>query len=204
MTTKSAGKFQPLSLSMLQPGTGFSRPYFYSPNPVQISSSAIEVMTDLRYVPAATTHVEVSVATASQKMIARGVRLLLVVDASDNVIGLITARDLEGDRVNAACATHGVAAGDLTVGQIITREVEVLPLDAVLHAHVGDIVETLKNSGRQHALVVDEEPFTSKPMIRGVFSASQIGRQLGIVSEPQDLSHTFEQIDKAISKLQLG
>ena len=161
-------------------------------------------MTDLRYVPAETTHVEVKVATASQKMIARGVRLLLVVDAYDNVVGLITARDLEGDRVNAASATHGVAVGDLTVGQIITRDVEVLPLDAVLHAHVGDIFETLKNSGRQHALVVDEEPFTNKPMIRGVFSASQIGRQLGIVSELQDLSHTFEQIDKAISKLHLG
>lgn len=204
MKTKSAGIFEPLSLSMLQPGTGFSRPYFYSPNPVQIGSSAVEVMTDLRFVPAATTHVEVSVATASQKMIARGVRLLLVVDASDNVIGLITARDLEGDRVNAASAAHGVTIGELTVGQIITQEVEVVPLEAVLHARVGDIVETLKHSGRQHALVVDEEPFTGKPMIRGVFSASQIGRQLGIVSEPQDLSHTFEQIDKAISKLQLG
>lgn len=92
---RSKPVFEPLSLSMLAPGTGFSRPYFHSPSPVQITSSAIEVMTDLRFVPAATTRADVTVSMASQKMIARAVRLLLVVDAGGDVIGLITARDLD-------------------------------------------------------------------------------------------------------------
>ncbi|MFZ3174169.1 MAG: CBS domain-containing protein, partial [Thiobacillus sp.] len=67
-----------------------------------------------------------------------------------------------------------------------------------LHAHVGDIVETLKHSGRQHALVVEDEPLTEKPTIRGIFSASQIARQLGIPLQAQELAQTFEQIDLAI------
>ena len=198
MKMKSNTIFEPLLLSLLEPGTGFSRPYFYSPNPVEISSSALEVMTDLRFVPAATTQAEVSVAMASQKMIARGVRLLLVVDSADDVIGLITARDLDGSRIQEASKSTGLSPDALKVGQILTSDVEVMPLEAVLHARVGDVVETLKHSGRQHALVVDTEPFTDKPMIRGVFSASQIGRQLGIISGQNDLAQTFAQIDQAI------
>lgn len=202
MKIRSEAIFEPLALSMLTPGTGFSRPYFYTPNPVEIDSSALEVMTDLRYVPAATSQAHVSVATATQKMIARGVRLLLVVDSADDVIGLITARDLDGDRIKEATASTGLSVDELKVGDIMTSEIEVLPLEAVLYARVGDIVETLKYSGRQHALVVDEEPFTAKPMIRGVFSASQIARQLSIVSEQQDLTQTFTQIDQAIRQRQ--
>lgn len=204
MTINSNAVFEPLQLSLLQPGTGFSRPYFYSPNPVQITSSAIEVLTDLRFVPAATTQADVSVTTATQKMIARGVRLLLVTDAADDVVGLVTARDLEGPRIKAATAATGRRAEELKVDDVMTSDIEVLPLEAVLHAHVGDIIETLKHSGRQHALVVDQEPFTDKPMVRGVFSASQIGRQLGIISGQNDLEQTFAQIEKAIGQRPAG
>jgi CBS domain-containing protein len=191
--------FKPLPLSMLKAGTGFSKPYFYSPNPVVITSSAIEVMTDLRFVPAETTQTAVGVAAASQKMIARGVRLLLVVDSADDVVGLITARDLEGQRIQQAMDATGLRYAELKVSDIMTQDIEVMPLEMMVHARVGDIVETLRHSGRQHALIVDEEPFTGKTMIRGIFSASQIGRQLGIISGQHDLSHTFTQIDEAIS-----
>lgn len=204
MKTTTNTIFKPLALSILKPGTGFSRPYFYSPNPVEINSSALEVMTDLRFVPAATTHSDVAISTASQKMIARAVRLLLVVDSGNDVIGLITARDLDGSRITEATHLTGLSFGELKVSDVMTSDIEVLPLQAVLYAHVGDIVETLKNSGRQHALVVDEEPFTNKPMIRGVFSASQIARQLGIISEQNNLSQTFTQIERAISERQAG
>lgn len=199
MKTKTNATFKPLALSTLKTGTGFSTPYFYSPNPVQISSSALEVMTDLRFVPAATTQSDTAVSAASQKMIARGVRLLLVVDRENDVIGLITARDLDGSRMVDASQSNGLSFEELKVGHVMTSGIEVLPLQAVLHARVGDIVETLKDSGRQHALVLDEEPFTNKPMIRGVFSASQIARQLGIISGQNDLAQTFSQIEQTIT-----
>lgn len=191
--------FQSLKFSMLAPGTGFSRPYFYTPNPVRINASAMEVMTDLRFVPAATCQTDMSVAAARQKMIARGVRLLLVVDDNGDVLGLITARDLDGSRVQQAMGDSNLGTNELKVADVMTSGIEVLPLEAVLHAHVGDIVATLKHSGRQHALVADEDPITQKPMVRGVFSASQIARQLGIVTGQNDLSETFAQIDQAIN-----
>ena len=38
------------------------------------------------------------------------------------------------------------------------REIEVLEYTDVRHALLGDIVETLRNAGRQHALVVAKAP----------------------------------------------
>lgn len=194
-------QFSPLALSTLKRNTGYYRPYFNTPNMIKVSSSALEVMTDLRYVPVALIQENVDLDTATQKMIARGVRSLLVVNDQDDVIGIITARDLMGNCLAEILAT-GRNIGDVRVAEIMTGQdqIEVLPLDDVLHAHVGDIVETLKHSGRQHALVVEDEPLTGKPTIRGIFSASQIARQLGIPVQGQALAQTFQEIDLAIKK----
>lgn len=192
--------FKPLALSTLSSNTGYSRPYFSAPNLVRMASSALEVMTDLRYVPAETVVARFSLEIATQKMIVRGVRSLLVIDENEDVIGIITARDLMGERATAASQAKRVAYGDLEVSDVMTgaAAIEVLQQDDVLHAHVGDIVETLKDSGRQHALVVEQDPITAKSIIRGVFSASQIARQLGIPPCTDDLRQTFAEIDRAV------
>ncbi len=189
-------QFKPLLLSTLKIETGYYRPYFNTPNLINVTASALEVMTDLRYVPAATIQDNIDLDTATQKMIARGVRALLVTNEADDVIGILTARDLMGSRVDQLINT-GKSVGDIRVHEIMTtqEQIETLSLNDVLHAHVGDIVETLKHSGRQHALVVESDPLTDKPCIRGIFSASQIARQLGIPTQGLLLSETFEQID---------
>lgn len=177
------------------------RPYFHSPNLVKVSASALEVMTDLRFVPAATVQADVDVETATQKMIARGVRSLLVVDAGEDVIGIITSRDLIGDRPVEVMSGRNLSFAEVKVRDVMTtgEHIEVMPLEDVLHARVGDIVATLKHSGRQHALAVEADSFSGKPMIRGIFSASQIARQLGIALQQHELSQTFAEIDRAIS-----
>lgn len=192
--------FKPLSLSTLAPGTGYARPYFSTPNLVRVGSSALEVMTDLRYVATETIQAQMAVEAATQKMIVRGVRSLLVVDDNADVIGIITSRDLMGPRALQASAAQDIGCGEVAVREAMTPGdgIEVLGLDDVLHAHVGDIVETLKHSGRQHALVVETDPLADKPVIRGVFSASQIARQLGIAPDQADLAQTFAQIDRAM------
>lgn len=194
--------FAPIGLFTLRPKTGYAKPYSFSPNPVKVSSSALEVLTDLRFVPAATVKADLDIESTMQKMIARGVRSLLVVDAEDDVIGLVTARDLMGERPTATMISSNLEYSEIKVCQVMTiaDHIEVLPLEDVLHAHVGDIVETLKHSGRQHAMVVDEDAITGKALIRGIFSASQIARQLGVVLQKHDLSQTFAEIDQAMKR----
>lgn len=192
-------EYHPLTLTTLAPGTGFIRPFFAAPGLVTISAYALEVMTDLRFVPAATIRSEASIELASQTMIARGVRLLLVVDADNHLEGLVTARDVAGERPAEAMTRLGIAFAQVRVADVLTPagQVEVLPLDEVLHARVGDIVVTLKHSWRQHALVVESNA-ESGPMLRGIFSSSQIARQLGISPSVGELSQTFADIDRAI------
>lgn len=79
-------------------------------------------------------------------------------------------------------------------------QIEVLEYDGVFHAHVGDIIETLKRSGRQHALVVDHSPMDDRQTIRGIFSASQIARQLGFPTSTFDLAGTFSDLDAELEK----
>ena len=193
--------FRPLSITTLPSNTGYSRPFFHIQNPAKVTSSALEVMTDLRFIAAGTVSAEMDVESATQKMISRGVRSLLVIDINEDVIGIITARDVEGERPAAAMQSRGIRSNQIQVRDIMTpaEHIEVLRLNDVLHAHVGDIVATLRHSGRQHALVMEEESFSGKKLICGIFSASQIARQLGAGVEKHVLTDTFADIDRAIS-----
>ena len=95
---------------------------------------------------------------------------------------------------------RAIGFSDLQVRDIMTPadEIEVIPLDDVLHARVGDIVMTLKHSHRQHALVVEEVAISGNFVIRGIFSATQIARQLGIALQQHELFQTFAEIERVI------
>ena len=87
---------RPLPTGKAPSGTGFIKPSTFTP--VRAESPALSVMTDLKQVSAATAVADANLAQATQRMISRGVRLLLVVNRDDEVIGLITARDTQGER----------------------------------------------------------------------------------------------------------
>lgn len=195
-------RYQPLTLSTLAPATGFAGAFFASPNLIKASAYALEAMTDLRFVPAATIRPDADMSTAVRQMISRGVRLLLVADDADHLVGLITARDLEGERPAEVMARESIAFEQLIVAAVMTpaAQIEVMPFEEVLHARVGDIIVTLKDSWRQHALVVETDAATGAAMVRGIFSASQIARQLGIAPHQEALAQTFADLDRAIAQ----
>jgi CBS domain-containing protein len=190
--------YKPLPMRILKPGTGYCRPSS-TYQPVQAESPATEVMTDLQKVSIATISIDATLAQASQKMVARGVRLLLVNNIQGEVLGLITARDTMGERPIKLLQQHGGKHGDLTVRDCMTpaEKIDVLPLSEVQRAKVGHIVATLKGSGRQHAIVV-EGGTEGEEVIRGIFSITQIGRQLGATLEVFDVAKTFAEIEAAL------
>ena len=186
--------FKPLPFRKLEAGAGFHQPTTYKP--VQANSPAIEVMTDLQRISAATITPEATLAQATQIMVARSVRLLLVVNPVSEILGLITARDTMGDRPIKFIQEHGGKHADLKVRDCMTLidDIEVLTINDVLHAEVGHIVATLENVGRQHAMVVDNDPASGEETVRGIFSISQIGRQLGIPLQTVEVAKTFAEI----------
>ena len=189
--------YTPLPLFTLPAGTGFHQPSQTLPQRVNLDDRAIECMTDLKQVSAATIERSATIDTANQAMIERGVRLLLVVDRTLAVVGIITANDILGEKPMQFMRESGILRHEVLVQDIMTAQqgLEVLRLDDVLHSKVGHVVATLKKSGRQHAVVVDH---TTHKM-RGIFSATQIARQLGVTIQTTEVARTFAEIEAVLS-----
>ena len=191
--------YKPLSFRKLKPGAGYQRAI--SSKSVTAESPALDVMTDLSSVAAATISPDAPLAQATQAMVARGVRLLFVVEPDGEILGLITARDTMGERPIKMIQESRGKHGDLKVRDCMTGrdKIEVLPLADVERAEVGHIVATLKNAGRQHALVVDKDPLTGEEQVRGIFSITQVGRQLGMPLQTFEVAKTFAEIEAALA-----
>jgi hypothetical protein len=171
---------------------------------VQANSPATDVMTDLSRVAAVTIAIGANIADAHQAMITHGVRALFVVDDARIIQGVVTANDILGERPIQIAQDRGVGHVGVLVSEVMTPadHLEAMELQDVLQVRVGDIVETLKRSGRQHALVIESgsaDTTSATRTVRGMFSLTQIARQLGL--PPQiggDVAGTFAEIEAAI------
>jgi CBS domain containing-hemolysin-like protein len=201
---KSAYKALPMEI--IKEGTSYLPPGGGVPRLVKLDSPAVAVMTDLCQVPAATIRPDATAAQATQAMIARGVRLLLVVDAAGFVEGVVTARDTMGEKPVKMLEEKGGKHNELLVADLMTprAKIEAIDMANVLKSMVGHIVTTLRDSARQHALIVDRDPITGEQRIRGIFSATQIARQLGISIQTFEVASTFAAIESGGQRWEFG
>ena len=195
--------YKPLPMSKMRKGAIWLPVEAPSPKPVRIDSPALEVMTDLRQVLAVTVFASERVTRAVKIMIARGVRLLLVVNADGQIEGLLSARDTTGEKpVKILQERRGSTYETLVVGDLMVprQAIDALDIESLQDAEVGSIVETLKASGRQHALVLETDRVRGVEVVRGIFSATQIARQLGIALPILEVAKTFAEITTALEK----
>lgn len=191
--------YQSLARRPLQVGAQYGRPAPAGER-VRLESPALAVMTDLRQIPAATIDPEAPLDAANRFMIRCGVRLLLVTDEHRQLLGLITATDILGERPVTFAVERGVKRQDILVRDIMTPQerLEVLWYRDLAAAEVGHVVTTLKATGRQHALVADASAESAGQVVRGIFSLSQIARQLGAVIPLAEVAQTFAEIEVAL------
>lgn len=170
-------------------------------NQVAADSPALEAMTDFSRVNVVSIHLSALVDSANARMISRGVRLLMVVGDDEEVVGLITARDVLGEKPLQVSQARGVKRSEVTVADVMTpiASIDTLYLREVMNVTVADILHALKGLGRQHILVEDVDPLTGQPRIRGLFSATHIGRLLGVPVLGFDLPRTFAEIEAALA-----
>ncbi len=189
-----------LALHPLPGVVSYFEPSQELPARVREQSPAILVMTDLRQQIAVTVEPNVSIDWALQRMKAAGVRLLFVVNSDKLVRGLITATDLQGEKPLQFQQELHLRYEEIMVRDIMTPKngLEVMLMEDVLRASVADVIATLRSTGRQHALVLDDDPRTERPAIRGIFSASQIGKQLDQLIETTEVANTFAEVELAL------
>lgn len=159
------------------------------------SSCALKVVTDFtRRVPQVVLK-DVDVDHALFMMVNGHVRSKLVVDHDDTFLGVINSRDLTGRKVLTVAQKRNQSRNDLTVEDLMTKksELRAMPYSLVENAKIGDVLETLKELGQQHVLLIDEEAG-----LRGMISASDIARALHIPVNILQTAHSFKDIFEVI------
>ncbi len=192
--------YRVLPATPLQKGATFVTPRQQVAETVNMDHPALSVMTDFAQVTAHTILPLESIEAARTRMIHVGVRSLLVADDQNRILGIITAFDLSSERPMRIIQTQGIRHADVLVKDIMTpcKQLEVIAMEDLRPAKVGDIVVTLQAQGRQHALAVECRTGHG-PELRGLFSASQIGRQLGATIQTVPVAHTFAGIGEHLN-----
>jgi len=168
-----------LTYTPLQESTTYARP----PEPpvlVHLEDPALHVMTDFKYVKPVTVDAGVAIDDALEKMKTSGVRLLLVTGTEDEILGMVTAADIQGDKPIKLAQESRLQRSDMKVEMIMDSPGDIPVLNAVSvgTARVGHIVDILKHLGQQHVLVVEVDEKSGSQKVIGLFSTSQISRQL--------------------------
>jgi signal-transduction protein with cAMP-binding, CBS, and nucleotidyltransferase domain len=178
--------FVALSYVSLQAGTTFLHPPDL-PELVHLDSPATDVMTDFRFVRPVTVRPDIPIDKALLKMKSAGVRLLLVTDDERTITGVVTSKILLGEAPIQIVREKRVPRSAVTVAMVMVPQPEVPMLDmmSVRNAQVGHVVKTLQQLDRKHVLVAEIDPKTKQQRICGLFSTSQIGRQLGVTVIPE-------------------
>lgn len=189
-------EYSPLTLTPIPAGSRLAEPE--RPGRVTLDDPAFSVMTDLRVVPAAATVASEAVGKAHALMIQRGVRLLFVLGEGGRLDGVITATDLLGEKPMRFMQARGVAHNEITVADIMTPAsmLEALALQDVAQMRVGHIVATHKAVRRQHIMVAED----GGRRVRGLFSAAQVARQLGVELQTMEIAQTFADVEAALAR----
>ena len=166
-----------------------------------LDSPALEVMTDLTQVAAAVASPATTVDEANRYMMRRGVRMLLVLDEQEALTGIVTATDILGERPVALAGERGVRHSEILIGDVMTpaSRLDAFDLHTVQGACVGHVVASLQRSRRHHALVIQPDA-AGGTEVRGIFSLSQIARQVGTPLQLSEAADSFAEIEAALAR----
>ena len=188
-------KYPALAFHSMPVGAGYARPEQRFPDGLDADSPALAAMTDLREVTALTVERTNTLAATRERMKKLGVRMLLVTGATGAVMGVVTVTDLDSGRPEKIAAKTGEQPDELFVQDIMTLRgrIEVLNLRDVNEASTGQVLNSLRRSGRRHALVLDDSGGEETQQICGIFSLTRLCGQIGLDIQPGASMDSIEQ-----------
>ncbi|KTC78133.1 CBS domain-containing protein [Legionella brunensis] len=161
---------------------------------ITLDSPALDIFTDFQKTAPLVIEDSLDVATAEDLMKKTHVKLKLVL-REDEFVGTLAYADLIGEKIMAL--SHHTPRDQILVSEVMTprSQLKAIAFNDLKRAKIRDVVETLKNEGKQHFLVRDEE---ATHYIRGILSASDIARRLRVPIDINRVS-TFMDIYKALN-----
>jgi CBS-domain-containing membrane protein len=172
-----------------------------------LDDPAIELMTDLRRVPPISVRSSTSIDEALRGMVLSGVRFLFVVDGAQSLVGSVTASDLQGEKPllylrsvdgTLASRTHR----EIEVGHIMEPVAQwvVVLLPAVNRLRLRHVAAMFQETGRRHLVVVEPELGRRASTVCGLFSATQLERELGLALAELPRAERFVDIQQALGR----
>jgi signal-transduction protein with cAMP-binding, CBS, and nucleotidyltransferase domain len=149
------------------------------PELVHLKDSAKSIFIDFTKVMPVLVTPQTTIDAALYEMHAKQVQMLLIQEQG-NVVGLISQEDLLSERPIQLMHEKNLTRAETTIDLLMKPRHEILVIDAthLQTAQVGHIINTIKQNATQYIFVIEE--VDDKHLIKGLFSASQIGKQLHI------------------------
>jgi CBS domain-containing protein len=156
---------------------------------VALYDPATSVLTDLRHGARVTVDRHDGLAHALSVMQKAGVRMAFVAGVEGELIGLVTAEDLQGQHLR-----HD----ELTLADVMlpVSHWQVVDYLQLAQARVGDIVQTFQQSGLRYLLVTEQ--VDGQTALRGIFSARRIELALKTPIEQGLHSRSFAELGAAL------
>ncbi|MDO8955116.1 MAG: CBS domain-containing protein [Gammaproteobacteria bacterium] len=188
-----------LETGKLKPKTTYFHPE-QCPEVVHLDSPAIDVMTDFKIRPPQTASSDTTIHQALEEMKLTKTRSLLVVDKEDHIIGLITARDIQGIKAGMVARENDITMPEVTVAMMMIPydKLPALNIKTLSNARVGHIRRLIHELGVNYIMVVEDSK-EGNEMVRGYFSISRISRQLGENLSGDLSSHSIADINKRLT-----
>lgn len=163
-----------------------------------LDSPALAAMTDFRMVRAMSVLPSTPIDEALEKMKMVEVRMLLVANSDRTLQGIISSHDIIGERAIEFIRINQVRREKVQVQDVMLpiQQLSALSLTDVLDARVGHVIATLNGLGQQHILVTSYE--RERPVIRGIFSAAELARQLNTPLHPMSSARTFAELGQIL------
>ena len=144
-------------------------------NEITQNQSALSIFTDFKKHQPIVIEGDTPAIQAEFLMRKAHVRLKLVVDKQDELIGTISLSELDEQHF-IQHLSKGIAREDIRVKDLMVprTQIKALTYSELQNSSIADVVQTLQQNHQQHCLVLDPD----QHHIRGIISATDIARRL--------------------------
>ena len=148
------------------------------PELVHFEDPALTVLIDFYQASSSTIKETATMNEAIHDMELHDVQLLLVINTEHQLIGLLTAEDVLGEKPIQYIQQNRLSRQQVLVHMLMTplHQVPAFTIDSVKKARVGNIVKTLHTLNAPTALVIQDEQ--DKKIVLGAFTTAQMSKQL--------------------------
>jgi CBS domain-containing protein len=164
-----------------------------------LTDPAIGLMTDLGLSSCVTVDQHDAIAPTLHVMQRAGVRMAFVTGLGGELVGLVTADDLQGERPLLRALADHIPLEELTLEQVMHPRSDWLVVDAwqIEHSRLGNVAATMRAHGLSYLLVAERSE-TRASRIRGLVSARRLETALGVDLATGPLSRSFAELEAAL------